>query len=64
MKIFLKKEKSYRVYIMQIDYALILSAGLGTRMGEIGKILPKVLWPIYFKSLLELQIRYCQSLGI
>lgn len=49
---------------MQIDYALILSAGLGTRMGEIGKQLPKVLWPIYFKSLLELQIRYCQDLGI
>ena len=49
---------------MQIDYALILSAGLGTRMGEIGKKLPKVLWPIYFKSLLELQIQYCQRLGI
>lgn len=49
---------------MQIDYALILSAGLGTRMGEIGKRIPKVLWPIYFKTLLELQIRYCQDLGI
>lgn len=49
---------------MQIDYALILSAGLGTRMGEIGKITPKVLWPVYFKTLLELQIRYCQELGI
>lgn len=49
---------------MQIDYALILSAGLGTRMGEIGKSIPKVLWPIYFKTLLELQIRYCQDLGI
>lgn len=49
---------------MQIDYALILSAGLGTRMGQIGKIVPKVLWPIYFKSLLELQINYCQDLGV
>lgn len=49
---------------MQIDYALILSAGLGTRMGEIGKRIPKVLWPIYFKPLLELQIRYCQDMGI
>lgn len=49
---------------MQIDYALILSAGLGTRMGEIGKVIPKVLWPIYFKSMLELQIRYCQDLGV
>ncbi|MFA6237146.1 MAG: sugar phosphate nucleotidyltransferase [Bacteriovorax sp.] len=49
---------------MPIDYALILSAGMGTRMGEIGKKIPKVLWPIYFKSLLELQIRYCQEMGI
>ncbi len=49
---------------MPIDYALILGAGLGTRMGEIGKIIPKVLWPIYFKSMLELQIRYCEELGI
>lgn len=49
---------------MQVDYALILSAGLGTRMGEIGKILPKVMWPIFSKTLLELQIDYCRDLGI
>lgn len=49
---------------MQIDFALILSAGLGTRMGEIGKKIPKVLWPIYFKKMLELQIRYCEDLNI
>ncbi len=49
---------------MPIDYALILSAGMGTRMGEIGKLLPKVLWPIFTKSLLELQVRYCQEMGI
>ena len=49
---------------MQLDRALILSAGMGTRMGEIGKILPKVLWPIFSKSLLELQIQYCRNLGI
>jgi mannose-1-phosphate guanylyltransferase len=49
---------------MPIDYALILGAGLGTRMGEIGKVIPKVIWPIYFKSMLELQIRYCEELGI
>lgn len=49
---------------MQIDYALILSAGLGTRMGEIGKKLPKALWPVFYKNLLELQIDYCHDLGI
>jgi mannose-1-phosphate guanylyltransferase len=49
---------------MQIDYALILSAGLGTRMGEIGKVLPKVMWPILNKRLIDLQINYCRELGI
>lgn len=49
---------------MQIDHALILCAGLGTRMGEIGKKLPKALWPIFYKSLLELQVDYCHDLGI
>jgi mannose-1-phosphate guanylyltransferase len=49
---------------MGIDYALILSAGLGTRMGEIGKRIPKVLWPVFFKTILELQIRYCEDLGV
>lgn len=49
---------------MQIDYCLILSAGFGTRMGEIGKTLPKVLWPVFEKSLLELQVEYAKSLGI
>jgi NDP-sugar pyrophosphorylase family protein len=49
---------------MQIDYALILSAGLGTRMGAIGKKLPKALWPVFFKSLIELQVDYCHDLGI
>lgn len=49
---------------MQIDFAFILAAGKGTRMGEIGKHLPKPLWPIFDKSLLELQIAWCISLGI
>lgn len=49
---------------MKIDYCLILAAGFGTRMGEIGKILPKVLWPVFEKSLLELEIEYARSLGI
>lgn len=49
---------------MKIDYCLILAAGFGTRMGEIGKTLPKVLWTIFEKTLLELEIRYARSLGI
>ena len=49
---------------MKVDKALILSAGFGTRMGEIGKILPKVLWPVFSKSLLELQVLYLKELGI
>lgn len=49
---------------MQINNCLILAAGFGTRMGNIGKVLPKVLWPIFEKSLLELQVGYAKSLGI
>lgn len=49
---------------MQIDYCLILAAGFGTRMGQIGQKLPKVLWPVFEKSLLELQVAYARSLGI
>lgn len=49
---------------MQIDHALILSAGMGSRMGEIGKKMPKPLWPVFFKNLLELQVDYCRGLGI
>jgi NDP-sugar pyrophosphorylase family protein len=49
---------------MQIDYCLILAAGFGTRMGAIGQKLPKVLWPVFEKSLLELQVAYAKSLGV
>ncbi|MGE0207362.1 MAG: NDP-sugar synthase [Candidatus Babeliales bacterium] len=49
---------------MQINYCLILAAGFGTRMGLIGQKLPKVLWPVFEKSLLELQVAYAKSLGI
>jgi mannose-1-phosphate guanylyltransferase len=48
---------------MKVETCLILSAGFGTRMGEIGKVLPKVLWPVFEKSLLEVQIKYARSLG-
>jgi NDP-sugar pyrophosphorylase family protein len=49
---------------MRIEHCLILAAGLGTRMGEIGKQLPKVLWPVFEKNLLELQVGYAKSLGV
>ena len=49
---------------MKIDSCLILSAGLGTRMGPIGKILPKPLWPLFEKKIIELQINFAESLGI
>jgi mannose-1-phosphate guanylyltransferase len=48
---------------MKIDYCLILSAGFGTRMGEIGKILPKALWPLFDKTFLEAQIYWIKELG-
>lgn len=32
-------------------------------MGKIGQSLPKVLWPVFEKSLLELQVAYARSLG-
>jgi NDP-sugar pyrophosphorylase family protein len=48
---------------MKVDYALVLAAGKGTRMGCIGKELPKVIWPIFEKSLLELETLYCKEFG-
>ncbi len=32
-------------------------------MGEIGKHLPKVMWPVFHKSLLEVQVLFARSLG-
>ena len=46
---------------MKVDNILILAAGKGTRMGEIGKKIPKVLWPIFDKTLLEWQILYAKQ---
>lgn len=48
---------------MKVNHALILAAGAGTRMGEIGKVLPKVLWPVFEKRLLELEVEYAKRLG-
>lgn len=49
---------------MKINHCLILAAGFGTRMGKIGQSLPKVLWPIFEKPLIELQILYAKRMGI
>lgn len=48
---------------MKVDHVLILAAGKGTRMGGIGKELPKVLWPVFEKSILELEVLYARTLG-
>lgn len=49
---------------MKVEQALILAAGRGTRMGKVGEKLPKVLWPIFEKSLLELQVLFLRKLGV
>ena len=48
---------------MKVDYVFILAAGKGTRMGKIGKSVPKVIWPVFEKSLLELEIIYARRLA-
>jgi len=43
---------------MQVEHAIILAAGKGTRMGAIGKLLAKPLWPFFGYTLLDLQIKF------
>lgn len=49
---------------MQVEEAIILSAGKGTRMGPIGELLAKPVWPYFGKTLLDLQIEYLKQFGI
>lgn len=44
-------------------HCMILAAGFGTRMGLIGTQLPKVMWPVFECSLLELQVQFARHLG-
>ena len=46
---------------MKVKTAIILAAGHGTRMGEIGKSLAKPLWPFFGITLLELQISFLKK---
>jgi len=49
---------------MSINSGLILCAGKGTRMGPIGTVLPKPLWPLFEKTLLDWQIIQMKKLNI
>lgn len=49
---------------MSIKSGLILCAGKGTRMGSIGTQLPKPLWPLFEKTLIDWQIIKMRELGI
>ncbi len=49
---------------MVVDTCLILSAGFGTRMGDITKVIPKPLLPVFNKTIIELQISYAITIGI
>lgn len=53
----------FSAFTMPAKHCLILAAGFGTRMGAIGTQLPKVLWPVFGQSLLELQLRFARHLG-
>lgn len=46
---------------MKVDHVLLLAAGKGTRMGNVGKDLPKVQWPVFEKSILELEVDYVKK---
>ena len=49
---------------MKIDTLFVLSAGHGTRMGPLGKNLPKPLWPVFERTLLELQFELYRNYQI
>lgn len=49
---------------MAIENCLILAAGMGTRMGVVGEILPKPLWPLGDMTCLSYQYEIARSLGV
>lgn len=46
-----------------VKTCFIASAGFGTRMGELGKVLPKPLWPFGNLRMLDLQVAYAKNIG-
>ncbi len=48
---------------MNINNCFLPCAGFGTRMGSVGKVIPKPLWPLFDSTLLELQVSYAKTLG-
>lgn len=48
---------------MNVKNAFIPAAGFGSRMGKVGEKLPKPLWPIFEKTMLELQVLKLQEMG-
>ncbi len=50
---------------MSINHSVFFPcAGFGTRMGEVGKELPKPLWPLFSSNLLEISINYARTLHL
>lgn len=50
---------------MRVDSCIILAAGMGSRMGKIGRDLPKPLWPLgRKKTFLSIQYEQIRKLGI
>lgn len=48
---------------MKTDCAFILAAGHGTRMGDVGKVIPKPAFPVFDKTLIEVLIIQLKELG-
>jgi mannose-1-phosphate guanylyltransferase len=48
---------------MTIKDSFILCAGKGSRMGPIGQVLAKPVWPLFDKTLLEIQVDFLKEIG-